>query len=155
MPRLSDAECVSGLPDLSRLRTAANEERAKVSRNSASDANAVIRCDAHLPMAKLAWVGLGDADEVWQHNEPESLFLILALTVLWARTLPANRALVGLSTKGRTMIKLAALGALGYAGYKYYQNNADKFSRRTASTAPNAVAGGPLSDKATLQTAAN
>ncbi len=53
------------------------------------------------------------------------------------------------------MIKLAALGALGYAGYKYYKNNADKFSRRTTTTPANAVAGGPLSDKATLQTAAN
>lgn len=53
------------------------------------------------------------------------------------------------------MIKLAALGALGYAGYKYYQNNPDKFSRRTTPTTAYAVAGGPLSDKATLRTAAN
>ncbi len=52
------------------------------------------------------------------------------------------------------LLKLAALGALGYAGYKYYQNNADKSKRRDAATTPNAAAGGPLSDKATVHTTA-
>lgn len=52
------------------------------------------------------------------------------------------------------MIKLAALGALGYAGYKYYQTAADKNRRREAARTPNAVAGGPLSDRATVQSSA-
>ena len=52
------------------------------------------------------------------------------------------------------MFEIAALGALGYAGYKYYQNSVDKFSHRNATTTPNAAAGGPLSDKATVQSPA-
>lgn len=49
------------------------------------------------------------------------------------------------------MIKLAALGALGYAGYKYYQKNANQSERSGAYATQNAAAGGPLSDKATVQ----
>lgn len=52
------------------------------------------------------------------------------------------------------MIKLAALGALGYAGYKYFQKNANQSGRGTAGK-QNAVAGGPLSNKAHLQPVAN
>lgn len=51
------------------------------------------------------------------------------------------------------MIKLAALGALGYAGYKYYQKNTARSDNRDVNTSQNAVAGGPLSDKATVQPA--
>ncbi len=53
------------------------------------------------------------------------------------------------------MIKLAALGALGYAGYKYYQKNSNQSGRDDAATTQNAVAGGPLSDKATVQPGAD
>ena len=49
------------------------------------------------------------------------------------------------------MIKLAALGALGYAGYKYYQKNSNQSGRDEAATPQNAAAGGPLSNKATVQ----
>jgi hypothetical protein len=47
------------------------------------------------------------------------------------------------------MLKLLALGALGYAGYKYFRNNAaprPETSDRTVS-----LAGGPLSDQATVE----
>lgn len=53
------------------------------------------------------------------------------------------------------MIKLAALGALGYAGYKYYQKNSDKSGRDEAAAPQNAAAGGPFSDKSTVQPATN
>ncbi|MEP2726662.1 hypothetical protein [Roseibium sp.] len=53
------------------------------------------------------------------------------------------------------MIKLAALGALGYAGYKYYQKNSIQSGHADAATTQNAVAGGPLSDKAAVQPATN
>ena len=48
------------------------------------------------------------------------------------------------------MIKLAALGALGYLGYKYFANNANQNAGRREALST-AVAGGPLSDQATLQ----
>lgn len=50
------------------------------------------------------------------------------------------------------IIKLAALGALGYAGYRYMQK-AD--SRSQQGTAPLALAGGPLSSQATVQSDPN
>ncbi|WP_168157377.1 hypothetical protein [Erythrobacter sp. QSSC1-22B] len=53
------------------------------------------------------------------------------------------------------MIKLAALGALGFAKYKYYQKSSNQSGRDDATTTQNAVAGGPLSDKATVRTKAN
>jgi uncharacterized membrane protein YebE (DUF533 family) len=53
------------------------------------------------------------------------------------------------------MIRLAALGALGYAGYKYYQKNSNQSGHTEAATTQNAVAGGPLSDKAAVQPASN
>ena len=53
------------------------------------------------------------------------------------------------------MIKLAALGALGYAGYKYFQKNSNQSGHDYAVAAQNAAAGGPLSDKATVQPATN
>ena len=53
------------------------------------------------------------------------------------------------------MIKLAALGALGYAGYKYFQKNSNQSGRDSSATTQNAAAGGPLSDKATVQPATN
>lgn len=48
------------------------------------------------------------------------------------------------------MLKLAALGALGYAGYKYFQNNSNRAGRDDADRRV-AVAGGPISDRATVQ----
>lgn len=45
------------------------------------------------------------------------------------------------------IIKLAALGALGYAGYRYLQ----KSEARQQGAAPLALAGGPLSSQATVQ----
>ena len=48
------------------------------------------------------------------------------------------------------MLKLAALGALGYAGYKYYQKNSHKFVS-SGTDRREAVAGGPISDRATVQ----
>ena len=47
------------------------------------------------------------------------------------------------------MLKLAALGALGYAGYKYYRKNMSGGQNRR--NARPAVAGGPISDRATVQ----
>ena len=49
------------------------------------------------------------------------------------------------------MIKLAALGALGYAGYKYYLRNLNENGKGNTITQENAVAGGPLSDNASVQ----
>jgi uncharacterized membrane protein YebE (DUF533 family) len=46
------------------------------------------------------------------------------------------------------IIKLAALGALGYAGYRYMQKSEARTQR---STPPVALAGGPLSSQATIQ----
>jgi hypothetical protein len=49
------------------------------------------------------------------------------------------------------MLKLAVLGALGYAGYKYYQKNLSGGHRVDQSYSGPLVAGGPLSDRATIQ----
>ena len=49
------------------------------------------------------------------------------------------------------MIKLAALGLLGYTGYKYYQKNSNQSGRADTATTHNAAAGGPLSNKASVQ----
>jgi uncharacterized membrane protein YebE (DUF533 family) len=49
------------------------------------------------------------------------------------------------------LLKLAALGALGYAGYKYYENNNDRFRSTAAPRARPALAGGPLSSEARVQ----
>ena len=46
------------------------------------------------------------------------------------------------------LLKLATLGALGYAGYKYYEKNKASFA---APRQRSAVAGGPLSDEARVQ----
>ncbi len=56
---------------------------------------------------------------------------------------------------GPTVIKRAALGALGYAGYKYYQKSSNQSGHDDAATKQNAVAGGPLSDKAAAQPTTN
>lgn len=50
------------------------------------------------------------------------------------------------------IIKLAALGALGYAGYRYLQKSDARTQQRTA---PVALAGGPLSSHATIQSDPN
>ena len=49
------------------------------------------------------------------------------------------------------MLKLAVLGALGYAGYKYYQNNKSGGHGADRSYSGPLVAGGPLSDRASIQ----
>lgn len=49
------------------------------------------------------------------------------------------------------MLKLAALGALGYAGYKYFQKNGNPFQVRNDADRRVAVAGGPISDQATVR----
>lgn len=49
------------------------------------------------------------------------------------------------------MLKLAALGALGYAGYKYFQNNSDRSETTSDRTRQRATAGGPISERATVQ----
>ncbi len=49
------------------------------------------------------------------------------------------------------LIKLAALGALGYAGYRYFQKNEAGGYREPRRIL---VAGGPLSDQATVQPSA-
>jgi hypothetical protein len=49
------------------------------------------------------------------------------------------------------LIKLATLGALGYFGYKYYEKNKDQFALRYGGEPEVALAGGPLSDRATLE----
>jgi len=50
------------------------------------------------------------------------------------------------------LLKLAALGALGYAGYKYYEKNKASFTADRPRPRPAvALAGGPLSDQARLQ----
>lgn len=48
------------------------------------------------------------------------------------------------------MLKLAALGALGYAGYKYLQKDRRQGSDSDARDRSSAVAGGPISDRATV-----
>ena len=48
------------------------------------------------------------------------------------------------------LLKLAALGALGYAGYKYYEKNKATFTADRPRPAV-ALAGGPLSDQARVQ----
>ena len=48
------------------------------------------------------------------------------------------------------LLKLAALGALGYAGYKYYEKNKASFAAPRPRSAV-ALAGGPLSDQARVQ----
>ena len=50
------------------------------------------------------------------------------------------------------MFKLAALGALGYAGYKYFQKNGNPFRSTDGGDRRRiAVAGGPISERATVQ----
>ena len=51
------------------------------------------------------------------------------------------------------IIKLAALGALGYAGYRYLQKSEARSLQR--STPPIALAGGPLSSQASVQSDPN
>ena len=52
------------------------------------------------------------------------------------------------------LLKLAALGAIGYAGYKYYEKNKASFA--APRSAPDvALAGGPLSDQARVQSSPN
>jgi uncharacterized membrane protein YebE (DUF533 family) len=48
------------------------------------------------------------------------------------------------------LLKLATLGALGYAGYKYYEKNKASFAAPRERPAV-ALAGGPLSDEARVQ----
>jgi uncharacterized membrane protein YebE (DUF533 family) len=48
------------------------------------------------------------------------------------------------------LLKLAALGAIGYAGFKYYGKNKSSFAAPRQRPAV-ALAGGPLSDDARLQ----
>ena len=49
------------------------------------------------------------------------------------------------------LLKLAALGALGYAGYKYYEKNKDSFRIGSSTRSQPALAGGPLSNEAQVQ----
>ena len=51
------------------------------------------------------------------------------------------------------LIKLAALGGLGYAAYRYFGSQRTGGSGSTSSAAPEriSVAGGPLSDRASIQ----
>ena len=49
------------------------------------------------------------------------------------------------------LLKLAALGAIGYAGYKFYENNKDSFRMPSNSRSQPALAGGPLSSEAHVQ----
>ena len=49
------------------------------------------------------------------------------------------------------MLKLLALGALGYAGYKYYAKNRERFGRSAKEDGHLAVAGGPISEKASVR----
>jgi uncharacterized membrane protein YebE (DUF533 family) len=49
------------------------------------------------------------------------------------------------------LLKLAALGALGYAGYKYYEKNKDSFRSMPNRREQPALAGGPLSSEARVQ----
>ena len=49
------------------------------------------------------------------------------------------------------LLKLAALGALGYAGYKYYEKNRDRFTMPRRERSAPALAGGPLSSEARVQ----
>jgi uncharacterized membrane protein YebE (DUF533 family) len=49
------------------------------------------------------------------------------------------------------LLKLAALGALGYAGYRYYEKNKDSFRMGSTPRAQPALAGGPLSSEARVQ----
>ena len=49
------------------------------------------------------------------------------------------------------LLKLAALGALGYVGFKYYEKNKDSFGSTPEPRARPALAGGPLSSEARVQ----
>jgi uncharacterized membrane protein YebE (DUF533 family) len=49
------------------------------------------------------------------------------------------------------IIKLAALGTLGYFGYRYYEQNKEKFAMRGRGDSDLALAGGPLSDHARIE----
>jgi len=49
------------------------------------------------------------------------------------------------------LLKLATLGALGYAGYKYYEKNKESFRMPRTTRAQPALAGGPLSSEARVQ----
>jgi uncharacterized membrane protein YebE (DUF533 family) len=54
------------------------------------------------------------------------------------------------------IIRLAALGALGYAAYKYLEKSAALQADRSTPPAPDiAIAGGPLSNLATVQHSAD
>ena len=49
------------------------------------------------------------------------------------------------------LLKLATLGALGYAGYRYYEKNKTSLRMGRRERAQPALAGGPLSSQARLQ----
>jgi hypothetical protein len=49
------------------------------------------------------------------------------------------------------LLKLATLGTLGYLGYRYYEKNKDSFRLDTGSRTQPALAGGPLSSEARIQ----
>lgn len=49
------------------------------------------------------------------------------------------------------LLKLAALGALGYVGYKFYEKNKDSFRMGSSEREQPALAGGPLSSEAHVQ----
>jgi hypothetical protein len=53
------------------------------------------------------------------------------------------------------LIKLAALGTLGYVGYKVLQSARQDQTTRTAQPSDLRLAGGPLSDAATVQHSVN
>jgi hypothetical protein len=53
------------------------------------------------------------------------------------------------------LLKLAALGALGYAGFKYYEKNKDRFPMPRRERPAPALAGGPLSSEARVQSSAD
>ena len=49
------------------------------------------------------------------------------------------------------LLKLAAFGAIGYAGYKFYEKNKDSFRTDSPGRSQLALAGGPLSGEAHVQ----
>ena len=49
------------------------------------------------------------------------------------------------------MLKLAALGAIGFFGFKYFRKDSENGRLGDDAGSGNAVAGGPLSDRATVQ----
>jgi hypothetical protein len=73
---------------------------------------------------------------------------------LGARREPIASSSVSLANdhpRRQPMLKLIALGLLGYAGYKYYQKNGGALTSRSNEDGQLAVAGGPISDQASLQ----